>query len=66
MQYNESELAEALEAYTDPDHPEFDPEFDAEIRSLRPDWFEDENAQRIEAGNKTTGQRTGRLLSEGF
>ena len=37
----ESELAEALEAYTDPTHPEYDPEFDGRIRSLRPDWFED-------------------------
>lgn len=37
----ESELAEALEAYTDPTHPEYDPEFDGHIRSLRPDWFVD-------------------------
>ena len=38
----ESELAEALAAYTDPTHPEYDPEFDREIRTLRPDWFEGE------------------------
>lgn len=37
----ESELAEALESYTDPSNPEYDPEFDREIRTLRPDWFED-------------------------
>lgn len=38
---DESELAEALEAYTDPSNPEYDPEFDREIRKLRPDWFDD-------------------------
>jgi len=30
-----------LEAYTDPTHPEYDPDFDGQIRTLRPDWFED-------------------------
>lgn len=38
----EAELAEALEAYTTPSHPEYDPEFDAEIRALRPEWFDDD------------------------
>ncbi len=38
----ESNLAEALEAYTDPTHPEYDPDFDRQIRALRPDWFEGE------------------------
>lgn len=38
----EEELAEALEAYTDPTHPEYDTDFDREIRALRPDWFEGE------------------------
>jgi hypothetical protein len=28
-----------LERYTDPNHPEFDPEFNKKIRELRPDWF---------------------------
>jgi hypothetical protein len=37
----EHELAEALARYTDPDDPEYDPEFDREIRRLRPDWFEE-------------------------
>ena len=37
-----NELAEALDNYTDPNHPEYDPEFDREIRRLRPDWFIDE------------------------
>lgn len=36
----EAELAEALDAYTDPTHPEYDPEFDKKIRRLRPDWFD--------------------------
>ncbi len=35
-------LAEALSKYTNPLSPEYQPEFDAQIRSLRPDWFEDE------------------------
>lgn len=37
-----SGLGEALDAYTDPTHPEYDPEFDRAIRSLRPDWFDDQ------------------------
>jgi len=36
----EDELANALDAYTDPTNPEYDPDFDREIRRLRPDWFE--------------------------
>ena len=38
----EAELAEALEHYTDPDDPEYDEEFDKQIRALRPDWFDPE------------------------
>jgi len=34
-----TELAESLKAYTDPASPEYDPDFDEEIRELRPDWF---------------------------
>jgi hypothetical protein len=34
-----AELAEALDAYTDPSHPDYDAEFDRRIRTLRPDWF---------------------------
>lgn len=40
----EAELAEALEAYTTLGHPQYDPKFDAKIRALRPDWFEDEGS----------------------
>ncbi len=43
FQEREHELAEALEAYTDPNHPEYDEEFDKKIRALRPDWFDDVN-----------------------
>ena len=35
----EHELAVALEHYTTPGDPEYDVEFDAEIRRSRPDWF---------------------------
>lgn len=40
-QFSEKELAEALDNYTNPEHPDYDPEFDATIRRLRPDWFID-------------------------
>ncbi len=36
----EHELAEALDRYTDPNYPEYDAKFDAEIRRIRPDWFD--------------------------
>ncbi len=39
----DEDLGEALGNYTNPDHPEYDPAFDAEVRKLRPDWFEDVN-----------------------
>ena len=35
----ELNLGYALDKYTDPSHPEYDPEFDKKIRALRPDWF---------------------------
>jgi hypothetical protein len=35
------DLAEAVDRYTDPDDPEYDAEFDAALRRLRPDWFEE-------------------------
>ena len=37
----ERELAEALEHYTNPDDPQYDAEFTAELRRIRPDWFND-------------------------
>lgn len=39
IQFTETELAEALDAYTDPTHPEYDPKFTAKIKAIRPDWF---------------------------
>lgn len=43
---DEAELADALERYTNPDDPEYDPEFDAKIRKLRPDWFGEDVTDR--------------------
>lgn len=40
---DEHELALALERYTDPNNPEFDAVFNAQIRKLRPDWFTEES-----------------------
>ena len=42
MGAKEAELAEALDAYTTPGDPQYDPKFDAKIRALRPDWFEED------------------------
>ena len=36
------DMADAIDRYTDPQHPEYDPEFDKQIRELRPDWFDSE------------------------
>ena len=41
LETEENDLAESLANYTNPDHPEYDPEFDKQIRTLRPDWFDD-------------------------
>jgi hypothetical protein len=45
----EAELAMALEKYMTPGNAEYDPDFDAEIRRLRPDWFvvEEKPAGRV-------------------
>mgnify|MGYP003580000454 CR=1 FL=1 len=42
------ELAEALDNYTDPTHPEYDAEFDKQIRTLRPDWFTEHDGPHCE------------------
>lgn len=44
---NEAKLAEALEAFIDPLHPDFDPVFTREIFALRPDWFTDAERERV-------------------
>lgn len=36
---SDSELAEALDAYTDPKSDQYDAAFHVKIRALRPDWF---------------------------
>lgn len=38
---DEAELAVALERYTNPLDPEYDAKFTAELRRIRPDWFEE-------------------------
>ena len=35
----EADLALALQRYTDPSDPIYDPDFTAELQRLRPDWF---------------------------
>lgn len=42
----EHELALALERYTTPGNPEYDPDFTRELRRLRPDWFTDDNPEK--------------------
>ena len=42
----ENELGEALENYTNPAHPEYDAEFSAEIKKIRPDWIKEIEAER--------------------
>jgi hypothetical protein len=39
MTIREQELASALEHCTNPSDPEYDADFDKQIRQLRPDWF---------------------------
>jgi hypothetical protein len=39
VENREETLAIALDAYTDPMNPEYDPEFDREIRKAAPHWF---------------------------
>lgn len=48
--FTEEELAIALENYTNPNHPEYDKNFDEEIRRVRPDWFEDSFIQKQGSG----------------
>ena len=42
-----SDLAEALARYINPDHKEFDLDFTIEIMRIRPDWFSDEERERV-------------------
>ncbi len=45
----EQELAEALDRYTNPMSPEYDADFHAEVRAIRPDWFDDDPNVQAEA-----------------
>ena len=45
----ESELAEVLDRYTDPQDPEFDPDFSIRIMDRQPQWFTDDQRARIKA-----------------
>jgi hypothetical protein len=47
--YSEHELAEALESYINPDHPEFDLDFSVRIIELRPDWFTIDEVTKVES-----------------
>jgi len=39
----EGELSQALKNYMNPDHPEYDPAFEEQIRIRQPGWFEEED-----------------------
>ncbi len=45
----ERDLAESLDHYIDPAHPEFDPDFALEIISVRPDWFTADEIAKVRA-----------------
>jgi hypothetical protein len=55
----EHELAVALDNYTDPTHPDYDPAFDAKIRKEAPHWFptdpKAERAKQLETLVTTLG-----------
>jgi hypothetical protein len=38
----EHELAVALDNFTNPNHPDYDPVFDSQIRAGKSGWFDDE------------------------
>lgn len=44
---SKSDLAEALARYINPDDSEFDLDFTIEAMRLRPDWFSDEERERV-------------------
>ena len=47
MAFSNDELADALARYINPDHEEFDLDFTIEIMRIRPDWFSDEERERV-------------------
>ena len=46
-QYDNGELAEALDSYIDPSSPDFDAAFAIEIMEIRPDWFTKEEIAAV-------------------
>lgn len=46
-QIDQSDLAESLARYINPDDDEFDLDFTIEMMRLRPDWFSDEERERV-------------------
>ncbi len=42
-----NDLAEALERYINPEDEQFDLDFTIEMMRLRPDWFSDEERERV-------------------
>jgi hypothetical protein len=44
---SKSDLAEGLARYINPDDDEFDLDFTIEAMRLRPDWFSDEERERV-------------------
>ena len=47
MAFSQDELADSLASHINPDHEEFDFDFAIEIMRLRPDWFSDEERERV-------------------
>ena len=56
---DEHDLAVALDSYTDPQHPDYDPEFDRKIRALRPDWFDGQDEESTQIANSPSLKKRG-------
>lgn len=54
--YDENDLARALDSYTTPGSPEYDPDFDRKICALRPDWFVGEQNEDIKDESRDNKQ----------
>jgi len=46
-QIDQSDLTEALERFINPEDDEFDLDVTIELMRLRPDWFSDEERERV-------------------
>lgn len=47
MTFSQNDLADSLARYINPDHEEFDLDFTIEIMRIRPDWFTNEERERV-------------------